>query len=152
MKWSCDKAAAPLLKLIFPWKSGRTYINKMLKKQLPLFQKGLKKVAAPLQKQIFKKRPPLVLPFTKGKGQSGFRYLKAICDWRGCFGSVISMSNSAMRSIMPSAFQSACCVNRCVSLSLSQSRWCLLKSPAQTIWFMLSISMRLESPIGQLHS
>ena len=40
-------------------------------------------MAAPLQKQIFKKRPPLVLPFTKGKRQSGFHYLKAICDWRG---------------------------------------------------------------------
>ena len=80
-----QKVAAPLLKLIFPWKSGCTYINKMLKKRLPLFEKGLKKVATPLRKQIFKKWPPLVLPFTKGKRQSGFCYLKAICDWRGWF-------------------------------------------------------------------
>ena len=45
--------AVPLLKLIFPRKSGHPYINKMLKKQLPL-----------------------VLPFTKGKQQSGFCFSK----------------------------------------------------------------------------
>ena len=41
-------------------------------------------MAAPLWKQIFKKQLPPVLPFAKGKWQSGFHYLKAICDWRGC--------------------------------------------------------------------
>ena len=30
-------------------------------------------MATPLQKQIFKKWPPPVLPFAKGKWQSGFR-------------------------------------------------------------------------------
>ena len=44
-----------------------------------------------MQKQIFKKRLPLVLPFTKGKRQSSFRYLKAICDWRGCYESIDTM-------------------------------------------------------------
>ena len=34
------------------------------------------KAAAPLQKQIFKKWPPPVLPFTKGKQQSSFRFSK----------------------------------------------------------------------------
>ena len=64
----------------------------MLKKQLPLFSKGFKKAAAPLQKQIFKKRPPPVLSFTKGKWQSSFRYLKAICDWRGWTLNIININ------------------------------------------------------------
>ena len=73
LKWSYDRVAAPLLKLIFKkvvapllkliWlpKISHTYINKTLKKQ-----------------------PLLVLPFAKGKQQSSFHYLKAICDWMGC--------------------------------------------------------------------
>ena len=48
----------------------------MPKKAAAPILKGLKKAATPLRKQIFKKWLPPVLPFTKGKQQSGFCFSK----------------------------------------------------------------------------